>query len=43
MFMKHKKHNKHRIKVVVLKPGQKVLVVCKHRKHKKHKEHNKHH
>lgn len=29
-------HNrKKKIKVVVLKPGQKVLVVCKHKHHKK--------
>lgn len=34
-FLKRKK-----VKVVVLKPGEKALVVCKHRRHKKH--HNKH-
>ncbi|MFD1134885.1 hypothetical protein [Paenibacillus urinalis] len=34
-FLKRKK-----IKVVVLKPGEKALVVCKHRCH--HKDHNKH-
>ncbi|MEK5059181.1 MULTISPECIES: hypothetical protein [unclassified Paenibacillus] len=34
-FLKRKK-----IKVVVLKPGEKALVVCKHRRH--HKDHNKH-
>jgi len=32
-------HHK-KVKVVVLKPGQKVVVVCK--KHKKHRKHRMH-
>ncbi|MFD2700573.1 hypothetical protein ACFSVM_08825 [Paenibacillus shunpengii] len=34
-FLKRKK-----VKVVVLKPGEKALVVCKHGRH--NKQHNKH-